>query len=328
MFLGLWAGLASLPAAQELKEAKVTEIVRLVEKEQSGTKTQMVLKDTIDEKSTVDTGTSSMAELTFADTSITRLGENSVFSFNSKERLVKLDKGSCLMHTPPGNGGVSADLGGGVTASVTGTTIMLAKTPNGAVAFLVMEGSVGKIVTKDGKITEIHPGEVGSIPAGSSEVKVSVVNVDFIKDHAPLFQEFSSVLPGTEGIQGVSDLQAMQIQMEMSILMAPTEAGLSDDHGAILAQFFRFNIDQVNAAKNLILTEPDTSSGGEEGSGNGTNVTDARQGGAEAVATAAGGDTATSTASTDTAAGGNVSPDTQPPPPINQPANPASATPF
>lgn len=243
---------------------------------------------------------------------------------------MKLDKGSFLMHTPPGNGGVNVDLGGGVTASVTGTTIMVARDGSGGVAFMVMEGSTGKIMTKDGKTTLIQPGEAGLIVPGSGEVKVSAVNVDFLKDHAPLFQEFSSVMPGTEGIQGVSDAQANQIQMEMSILMAPTDAGLSNEHSSALGMLLGYSIAQMNASKNLILAEPDTAAGGEAGSSQ-SNVTDARQGGAETMtaSTSASVDTASGAeapAGTDTAAGTNAAPDTQPP--VNQPVIPQAATPF
>lgn len=318
-------------ATQELKEAEITDMKNKVVKGVEGTKSPAAIKDKIGEKSVVDTEAASMAELTFVDSSVTRLGPSSEFSFSSKERIVKLDKGSLLMHTPPGNGGVNVDLGGGVTASVTGTTIMVARDAAGGTAFMVMEGSTGKIVNKDGKITEIQPGEVGSMPAGSSEVKVSVVNVDFIKDHAPLFQEFGSVMPGTEGIQAVSDLQANQIQMEMSILMAPTDAGLSDEHSSALGMLLGYSIAQMNASKNLILAEPETSAGGEVGSSQ-SNVTDARQGGAEvmtaspsaSVDTASG---AEAPAGTDTAAGTNTAPDAQPPP-VLAPAQQGAATPI
>ena len=185
-------------------------------------------------------------------------------------------------------------------------------------------------MTKDGKTTLIQPGEAGSVAPGSAEVKVSTVNVDFIKDHAPLFQEFSSVMPGTEGIQGVSDAQANQIQMEMSILMAPTDAGLSDEHSSALGMLLGYTIAQMNASKNLILAEPDTAAGGEAGSSQ-SNVTDARQGGAETMtaSTSASVDTASGAeapAGTDTAAGTNAAPDTQPP--VNQPVIPQAATPF
>jgi hypothetical protein len=319
-------------AAQELKEAEITEVKNQVVKGIDGTKRPAVLKDKIGEKSVVDTETASLAELTFADSSVTRLGPSSEFSFSSKERMVKLDKGSFLMHTPPGNGGANVDLGGGVTASVTGTTILVAKDAAGGAAFFVMEGSTGKIVNKDGKITEIHPGEVGTMEAGSSEIKVSAVNVDFIRDHAPLFQEFSSVMPGTEGIQAVSDLQASQIQMEMSVLMAPTEAGLSEGHSSALGMMLGYTAAQTNASKNLILAEPDTAAGREESSSP-SNVTDARQAGAEVMtaSTSSSVDTASGAeapAGTDTAAGGNSAPDTQPPAPVRTPAQQAAATPI
>ncbi|NBY66801.1 MAG: hypothetical protein EBQ51_07010, partial [Verrucomicrobia bacterium] len=73
---------------------------------------------------------SSLAEITADDSSIIRIGAHSVFSYSSKERIVKLDKGTMLMHTPPGNGGATIE-SGGVTGAISGTTFMLtARPPN------------------------------------------------------------------------------------------------------------------------------------------------------------------------------------------------------
>lgn len=79
------------------------------------------VNEKIAENSKVATAAASMAELTFGDSTITRMGANTSFSFQSKERLVKLDRGTVLINTPPGAGGATVDCGG-VTGAVTGTT--------------------------------------------------------------------------------------------------------------------------------------------------------------------------------------------------------------
>ena len=93
--------------AVEFKEAELTTVKNLVEHDPGSGAAPAKVDEKIHEKSKVSTAAASMAELTFADTSITRMGANTQFSFRSKERLVKLDQGTILIHTPPGNGGAS-----------------------------------------------------------------------------------------------------------------------------------------------------------------------------------------------------------------------------
>src|SRR5437879_6596644 len=53
----------------------------------------------------VRTGADSRAELTAPDKTITRVGANTVFSFDTKDRVLNLQKGSLLFHSPRGIGG-------------------------------------------------------------------------------------------------------------------------------------------------------------------------------------------------------------------------------
>ncbi|NDH86816.1 hypothetical protein EBY67_07170, partial [bacterium] len=101
------------------------------------------------------------AELTFGDSTITRMGANTMFSFQSKERLVKLDRGTVLINTPPGNGGATVDCGG-VTGAVTGTTFLASRGGDGKVMFVLLEGSPMKI-TSGGVVTTIKPGQAASV---------------------------------------------------------------------------------------------------------------------------------------------------------------------
>jgi hypothetical protein len=153
--------------AVELKEAEITALKNIVEHDTGEGKgaTQAHASEKIFEKSKLSTAAASMAELTFADTSITRVGANTSFSFQSKERLVKLDKGTVLINTPPGAGGATVDCGG-VTAAVTGTTFMASVDGNGNKMFVLLEGAGGMKVTAGGKTTMVRAGQAASVGGG------------------------------------------------------------------------------------------------------------------------------------------------------------------
>jgi len=160
-----WVGLSSWCfGAVELKEAEITTIKNIVEKDEGGGAQPAKTNDKIYEKAKVTTAAASMAELTFVDSSITRMGANTLFSFQSKERLIKLDQGTVLIHTPPGNGGATVDCGG-VTASVTGTTFMASRDKVGNSVFVLLEGAGGMKITVGGTSTTIRPGQAASVGA-------------------------------------------------------------------------------------------------------------------------------------------------------------------
>jgi hypothetical protein len=115
----------------------------------------------------VRTGPESRAELTAPDKTITRIGANTVFSFEPVERNLRLEKGSVLFHSPSGKGGGTIKTGG-ATAAVLGTTIIVAATPDGGFKAIVLEGKAtatlpsGKALTlKAGQIVFILPGDKG-----------------------------------------------------------------------------------------------------------------------------------------------------------------------
>ena len=166
LFLCGLFGVAPLWAV-ELKEAEITALKNIVEHDTGDGKGAAPAKasEKIFEKSKLSTSAASMAELTFADTSITRVGANTSFSFQSKERLVKLEKGTVLINTPPGAGGATVDCGG-VTAAVTGTTFMASVDGNGNKMFVLLEGAGGMKVTAGGKTTMVKAGQAASVGGG------------------------------------------------------------------------------------------------------------------------------------------------------------------
>src|SRR5207237_8301704 len=63
------------------------------------------INDKVDDGTALRTGEDSRSELTFADLTITRLGANTVFSFNKAGRSVRLDSGSILVYARKNSGG-------------------------------------------------------------------------------------------------------------------------------------------------------------------------------------------------------------------------------
>lgn len=174
----------------------------------------------ITEGNKVDTAAGSCTELTFTDSSVLRMGQNSHFSFDSKERIIKLDQGTLLMHVPPGNGGVSIE-GGGVVGAVSGSTVMASSDGKGNFAFAVLEtaGGTGKIVNKDGTATPLKPGEMGVVSANRPGIAKSFeVNVTAIMESSPLFTEFSTPIPGNDKVAAVAEKQGEAIESGASRL--------------------------------------------------------------------------------------------------------------
>jgi|GEM_PF-1753846 len=131
----------------------------------------------------LQTGRSSRARLEADDGTVTRVGSNTLFSFEGSDRTINLKRGSLLFHSPEGRGGgrvVTAS----ATASVVGTTIIVAATANGGFKVLVLEG-VAMITYPDntvrmlkaGQMTFVQPPEAGS-PGGGNGGKGPVMNFD------------------------------------------------------------------------------------------------------------------------------------------------------
>jgi hypothetical protein len=100
--------LAPAVQAAPLQSATVTEVKNEVNLAKEGAeKRPATVKDTLAGKDRLSTGKKSRAELEFADKSIARLGSNTIFSFDPQGRDMKVDRGSALIHVPPGQNGAN-----------------------------------------------------------------------------------------------------------------------------------------------------------------------------------------------------------------------------
>jgi FecR protein len=126
--------------ALDFSQARVTQVVQDVKVMPSGaTARPATVNETVHQGSAVQTGTQSRSELTFQDQTITRLGENTIFTVGGA-RSVELGSGQFLLYVPKKAGGAKVKMGS-VTAAITGTTVLGNVHESGIVEFTVLEGS-------------------------------------------------------------------------------------------------------------------------------------------------------------------------------------------
>lgn len=155
-----------MPAvADTLRMANVTVAINEVQVYPgSGSARSATVGEKISMPSSVQTGRKSRAELTFNDNTLTRLGQNSVFSFREGGRNVELKQGSVLLQVPKNAGGATIRTAT-VTAAITGTTTMFEYSPGGWVKLITLEGSLKlsingskeSVVVPAGKMIIMHP---------------------------------------------------------------------------------------------------------------------------------------------------------------------------
>jgi hypothetical protein len=116
----LASGLSNEVSADELKEAKVTQVIQDVRVLPSNaTPRPASVNDDVRHGTAVQTGVQSRSELTFKDQTITRLGEKTIFSVGEGSRTIDLGSGQFLLYAPKKAGGAKVKMGS-VTAAITG----------------------------------------------------------------------------------------------------------------------------------------------------------------------------------------------------------------
>jgi hypothetical protein len=155
-----------LPAsADSLRTANVTALVNEVQiYPGSSASHSATIGEKVATPSSVQTGRRARTELTFNDNTITRLGQNSVFSFREGGRNVELKQGSVLLQVPKDAGGATIRTAT-VTAAITGTTVMFEYSPGGWIKLLTLEGTQKlsingqktSVAVPAGKMIIMHP---------------------------------------------------------------------------------------------------------------------------------------------------------------------------
>jgi len=183
----------SLPnqvSAEELKEAKVTQVIQDVRVLPSGAAPRpAAVNDNVDPGTAVQTGDQSRSELTFKDQTITRLGEKTIFSVGKGARTIDLGSGQFLLYVPKKSGGAKIKMGP-VTAAITGTTVLGNVSPGGVTTFIVLEGSACIYLESVGQSLFVGPGQKLTFDPTSNRLE-DPVDVDLNQVlTSPLIKDF------------------------------------------------------------------------------------------------------------------------------------------
>ncbi len=168
ILLGAIAALAPiLSTAATIDRAVFTEVVnnvRVIEpvtKKTGGARVQ----EEFNAPNILRTGADSRAEMIASDQTVTRVGQNTVFSFEPNSREVNLEKGSILFQSQSGKGGGTIKTPS-ASAAVLGTTLIVTTTKNGGFKVLLVEGK-GRVKAGDGSVRTLTGGQlVYALPGG------------------------------------------------------------------------------------------------------------------------------------------------------------------
>ena len=193
---GVMLGMATSHAgAAPLPSSTFTEVIREVNilPATSDTTVPAHLNDVLKAPDRVRTGPMSRAELTATDQTITRVGANTIFSFDGKNRTLNLDQGSLLFHAPQGIGG-GIIKSGGAAAAVLGTTLIVVATPAGGFKVILIEGR-GRVTLPDGRSVKLRAGQlVFVLPGKEGFSPVYYFNLEKLTSTSLLINGFPDVL--------------------------------------------------------------------------------------------------------------------------------------
>lgn len=184
-----------------LKSAKVSDYKGDVTLSRGGATAQPVkINSTVTPSDVVRTGAKSLAELQFNDSTLTRLGANTIFSYSSRNREFEVQRGTALLQVPPGLGGAKIQTAA-VTAAITGTTVMVQKLPSGVVKLLVLEGTMNATLKGSNQMRSLKAGQMLIIPPNVNSLpQPIVINVATIVGTSKLFKGFKTELGSEDKI--------------------------------------------------------------------------------------------------------------------------------
>lgn len=199
---------ATLWAAQSLKESTFTQVIKDVKIVSRATQAATTAKvsDRFNAPDLIRTGPESLAELIASDKTVTRVGANTVFSFEPAGRAMNLEQGSVLFHSPKGQGGGTIR-SKGASAAVLGTTIVVTATAGGGFKAIVLEGK-GQITLPNGNFRILQAGQVTFVLPGSQRFGPQLnINLSKLVENSRLVQGFEQELPSKPVIQAAIERQ-------------------------------------------------------------------------------------------------------------------------
>ena len=223
------SGAILLLTAAERKGGRVTQVVRNVSLLAPHVAARPArLNDDVTDGSAVHTGADSRAELTFADLTITRVGVNSIFSFDQDGRNVRVESGAILLRVPKGSGGARIR-SSALTVGITGTTVMFESRPRNYSKLIVLEGSGQAWLTKHpGKKIAVRAGQMLLVKPGAAHLPEPVdIDESLVLRTAILITEFPP-LPSLDLMRSVAENQKKSGGPLLNPLIDPTGMGARD----------------------------------------------------------------------------------------------------
>lgn len=198
--------------AADLKESKFTQVVNDVKIISTADNAQKAAQvdATFKVPDVLRTGPASRAELVAEDRTITRVGANTIFSFDQANRSIKLEKGSLLFNSPRGKGGGSIHTAA-ATAAVIGTTIIVTATPDGGFKVLTLEGRAN-VNYSSGVRQRLDAGQMTFVLPGSRPGPVVMFRLDQQVGNSTLVKGFTKPLPGQPKIEAAVSKQEKEIE--------------------------------------------------------------------------------------------------------------------
>ena len=209
--LGL-AMLAALPlGAAELRESTLVQVINEVKiAPPQAAEKEARANDKVSAPDRIRTGAKSRAELKAADNTLTRVGANTVFSFQESGRVLNLEKGSVLFHSPAGRGGGTIK-SAGASAAVLGTTLMVAATEDGGFKCILLEGK-GIITLPNGRTQRLEAGDMVYVAPGAQEFGATVkLDLGKLVEGSQLVNGFDAPLPTLGDIRNEISKQRIAI---------------------------------------------------------------------------------------------------------------------
>lgn len=174
-------------------DAQLTRIIKEVSLlPNQSTPRPAALNDDVRKGTGVSTGVESRAELTFSDKTITRLGANTIFSFNEGTRNLDLGGGVILLHVPKDSGGARITTSS-VTAAITGTTLIFEFHKDAVSKVFVLEGTVRMALRlHPNQWLPIHAGEMMAIEPKAEHLDApGVFDIESLMQTSPLITDFT-----------------------------------------------------------------------------------------------------------------------------------------
>jgi hypothetical protein len=201
--------------AGPLTSAEVTKIINRVSViDPANGGHPAILREVIKDDLGLQTGEKSRSELLFQDNTLTRIGAETFYSFKTGTRDMTLEKGSMLLQVPKGLGGAKIHTAA-VTASITGTTIMMEYIPDQYIKVLVLEGSLR--LSRNGTFGDsllLRPGKMVIMRPDAKKIPDPIdVDLEQIVKTSTLvnFPDEKAPLPSTPLIQAAIDEQKKQL---------------------------------------------------------------------------------------------------------------------